>query len=168
MSWGRVVLICDRSLHDARSLTLGCTFLACSGWRRRELPLGAMPEGSGEAKPACRRRARRSQPSDVGRGGARPRGSGEAEPALRGRARSSPRPWCRARRSPPPEVGRGGVRPQRPAEAKRGPNGRVRRSADPEVGRGGARTQGSDEAERRPTACSLVGFWAGLGWLVLI
>ena len=50
---------------------LGLYFLACSGWRQRELPLGTMSEGSGEA----------GQPSGVSQGGAYPRGSDEAVPS---------------------------------------------------------------------------------------
>ena len=49
---------------------LGLYFLARSGWRRRELPLGIVSEGSGEAGPALGHRARQSQPS----------GSDEVEP----------------------------------------------------------------------------------------
>ena len=56
----------------------------------------------GEAEPALRRRARRSLPSDVGRGGANPQPSGEAEssPQPSGEAESSPQPSDEAESSP--------------------------------------------------------------------
>ena len=52
----------------------------------------ACPQLSGEAEPALRRWARRSQPLAIGRGEASPQPSGEAEPALSHRARRSQSP----------------------------------------------------------------------------
>ena len=44
---------------------LGLYFLARSGWRRRELPVGDVPEGSSKAEPTLGGQAKWSQPSDI-------------------------------------------------------------------------------------------------------
>ena len=125
MSWGRVVLRCDRSLHDARSLTLGYTF-----WT-------VVVIVSFCKDPCPRDQARRSQPSDIGRGGASPQTSGEVEPALK----------RRARRSQPSDIGRGGNNPQTSGEAEPSLEGRTGRSQPLEASRGRTDPRGQGEAE---------------------
>ena len=112
------MLRCVRSLHDARSLTLSCTF-----W---PVVVGG---GTGFLQEPCLRGRARWSPRPRGRArrGTRPRGwarQGEAEPPTqrlgetepapkrramrsprpRGRARQGPRPRGLARRSPAPGV----------------------------------------------------------------
>ena len=77
-----------------------------------------MPQTSGEAEPALRRRVRRNQP----------RTSGEAEPTLRRRVRQSPTFKCRVRRS----------LPQTSGEADPALGHWARRSLPSDVGQGGA------------------------------
>ena len=73
MSRARVMLRCARSLHDARSLTLGCTFWpVVVGGGRYGLPSGAAPEGSGEMELPTQRPGEAEPPTQR---------SGEAEPA---------------------------------------------------------------------------------------
>ena len=102
---------------------------------------------SSEAEFRPRGRARRSANPRLGRGGAQTQGSGEAKPALRGRARWSPWPWCRARWSQPSGVGRGRVLPQRLGEAEPTLRGRARRSPRPRCWVRRSQPLGSGEVE---------------------
>ena len=97
---------------------------------------------SSMAELALRRRARRSQTSDVRRGRASPQTSGEAETALEGRAR----------RTQPSDVGRDGARPQTSGEAEPALGGRARRSHPSGVSQGRANPLGSGET--RPAAAA--------------